>query len=110
MTRMSSKRSSRPTRRRPFTLMALAGLMVVKALLLITVAVGAAVSALPGVTLVFTLPRIIYQIQIAPGAEFVIAVLAVLLIVAAVLLLARRRTGWLLTIFWLAVRNLASNR
>ncbi len=82
-------------RRRPFTLVVLAGLLLVKAVMLGLLATGVALStqdwlrAMIGKDLVLVLVNI-------PGASGWILGLAALLVLSAAGLMARRRVGWLL--------------
>lgn len=85
-----------PKRRRPFGLMVLAGLLILKALILVTVVIGS-VAENTLVREVLRLPRLVPGLRETPVAAGIILVVAGLLVLSASGLLAGKRAGWLLS-------------
>ncbi len=86
-----------PARRRlPFTIFVLAGLMTLKALLLILVVAGATLEYIRPILGFSTAPALLDAIRDTPGAGSVLLVFAALLVISAIGMLGRRRIGWLL--------------
>ncbi len=88
--------SSPRSRRLPFTLYALAGLMLLKTLLLVLVVAGATIESVRPVLGFSTSTALLDAIRDTPGAGAVLMVFAVLLVLSVVGILGRRRIGWLL--------------
>jgi putative copper export protein len=82
-------------RRRPFTLVVLATLLVLKAALLVLLATGVSLPTQDWLRQMIGTDLLALLVNI-PGASGWILGLAVLLIVSAIGLMARRRVGWLL--------------
>ena len=94
---MSTPPEPNPERKRPFALIVLAGLLLVKASLLLVVAFGG--SLLVGTPLEGLLrmsPELGELIMGSSMAQAVLTALAAILALTAVGLIALRRTGWLL--------------
>jgi len=94
---MSTPPEPNPERKRPFALIVLAGLLLVKASLLLLVTFGG--SLLVGTPLYGLLrmsPELGALIMGSPMSQAVLMALAALLALTAVGLIALRRTGWLL--------------
>jgi hypothetical protein len=88
---------TRLRRRLPFTLYVLAGLLLLKAVLLFAVVGGATMQVALRPLLGFTTaPELLQLISEAAGAEAVLLVFAGILVLSVVGMLGRRRIGWLL--------------
>jgi hypothetical protein len=83
-------------RRRPFTLIALASLMLLKAALLLGVAAGVTMDGTGEIVRLLRLEGFAEVIRTEPAAVGLTLVVAGLLTLAALGVLALRRTGWLL--------------
>ncbi len=93
---IESPAGARP-RRRPFTLLVLAGLILVKALIIVLVVSGTAGSLGNPVRDALRMsPELGKAIESLAVANAVLALVTTLLVLAAVGLVARRRWGWLL--------------
>jgi hypothetical protein len=94
---MSDMTALAPARRRlPFTLLVLAGLMLLKAALLIAVVLGATLEVLRPYLGLSTVPGFLDAIRDTPGVSSLLLIFAALLILSVVGMLGRRRIGWLL--------------
>jgi hypothetical protein len=82
-----------PGRRRPFTLVVLAGLMLLKAVFVVAVVAGALVADTV-IANALRIPGLTPQIRETPGAAFLLLVVAGVLVLSAIGLLAGRRAGW----------------
>jgi hypothetical protein len=82
-----------PGRRRPFTLVVLAGLMLLKAVFVVAVVAGALVDDTV-IASALRIPGLTPQIRETPGAAFLLLVVAGILVLSAIGLLAGRRAGW----------------
>jgi hypothetical protein len=80
----------------PFTLLMLASLLCIKALLLVAAVAGSSLDGLKPVLGLVNVPSVVSFVRTAPGATTGMLVLAALLVMSAVGLLLGRRTGWLL--------------
>jgi hypothetical protein len=83
-------------RRLPFTLYALAGLVAVKALLLLAVVAGANMENIRAILGFSNMTGFLDAVRANPLTSSVLLVLAVLLLFSVVGILSRRRIGWLL--------------
>jgi hypothetical protein len=94
MTPMSTPYPAR--RRRPFTLIALVSLMLLKAALLLGVAAGVTMDGTGDIVRLLSLEGFADMIRTEPAAVAFTLVVAGLLTLAALGVLALQRTGWLL--------------
>jgi hypothetical protein len=88
-----------PTTRRPklpFTLLILAGIMALKATVLVAIMLGAAITGIRAVLGMSYAPELLDAVRADVWSSAVVFVTGVLLLVSAIGLLRRRRTGWLL--------------
>ena len=88
---------TRPRQRLPFTLYILAGLLLIKALLITMVVAGSsAVDVLRPVLGFSDATRLLETVRDTTGAGAVLLFFALLLVVSVIGMLSRRRIGWLL--------------
>jgi hypothetical protein len=96
MAPMTPERRHPNARPRPITLYVLAGLMVLKAVLVMLVLGGSFALEDGRIGQALRMPSVAQFIRETPGATALLFLLAATLLVAALLLLADRRIGWLL--------------
>lgn len=94
MSQSSDPERTRP--RLPFTLYVLAGLMLIKAVLLVAVLAGATLERLRSYFMLTTAPGLLNFIRDTPWAGGIILLFAALLVLSVIGMLTRRRIGWLL--------------
>lgn len=87
---------SRAPRRRPIALYILAGIMVLKSVLVVLLVRGSLVLEDSNVNAAIRMPNAAALIREVPAASALLIVLAITLVVSAFLLLAGHRTGWLI--------------
>jgi len=92
---LESASSNSPAPKRPFALVALAGLLLVKAVLMVLLMLGVALAISPGSGVILDADTDA-TVRAARPLAVLLPVLAVLLVLSAIGLLARRRSGWLL--------------
>jgi hypothetical protein len=82
--------------RMPFTLLMLASLLCLKAVLLVTAVAGSSLDGLRPVLGLVSIPSVVSFVRTTPAATTGLLAVAALLVASAVGLLLGRRTGWLL--------------